>query len=368
MAKTFGRLDQVAEGFAAAALDPSRWDTAMDVAAKATGSFGAILLPVRGRSPLVPTGESMKSTMDDYFRDGWAQRDERYRSLPTFMRRGVACEFDFMTPEEISRSPFYQEYLTPHGLRWFGGVRVGECDDVWCLSIQRSIEQGPFAPTELKRLAALSRRLSGAAELARAFGFARMEAAVQAFEASGSAVAMIDRCGEVLRLNHAAERLLGPNLQIIRRRIISSDRDATAALDRALHALIWSREAEAFHTPIVLPRRQGRPIIAYPSRLSRSAAEGLALCHGFVVFVDLEARLTAAPGDLARVFGLTPAEARLATRLLSEDPIELAADKLGIAYETARNLLKSIFQKTDTHRQGQLVSLLSRMAQRQRDA
>jgi hypothetical protein len=50
------------------------------------------------------------------------------------------------------------------------------------LSLQRSIRQGPFSPAEVKELAVLSRHLAGTAELARAFGSARVDAAMQAFE------------------------------------------------------------------------------------------------------------------------------------------------------------------------------------------
>jgi PAS domain-containing protein len=235
MAFTSGRFDDLAENFSAAAVDPSHWNAAMEAAATATGSFGAVLLPVRGRAPSVPTSVSMKPTMEDYFRNGWALRDDRYRAVPIFMQRGVASDFDFTTPDEIARNDFYQDLLRPHGLRWFAVVKVGNGDDVWGLSLQRSIEQGPFSAQELSHLSALSKRLAGTAELARAFGFARVEATIQAFETSGSPVAMIDRGGEVLRLNEAAERLLGPDLQIVRRRIVSPNRDATVALDRALH-------------------------------------------------------------------------------------------------------------------------------------
>jgi hypothetical protein len=49
---------------------------------------------------------------------------------------------------------------------------------------------------------------------------------------------MIDRSGEAVRLNRSAERLFGPDLRIVRRRIVSWSRDATQALDRALHDLI----------------------------------------------------------------------------------------------------------------------------------
>ena len=362
MGTAFGDFSKLTDAFMAAAMDSSRWDAAMDVAAEATGSFGALLLPVRGGTPLIPIGKSMRPTMDVYFRDGWGRRDERFRSLPTFLRRGVVSEFDFTTEAEIARSPYYQELLRPHGLQWFAGVKVGETDDTWGLMLQRTPAQGPFSPDELARLAKLSRSLAGAAELAQAFGFARMEAALAAFETSGSAVAAIDRNGAVVRLNAAAERLLGPDLAIVRRRIASFDREATSALDRALHALLWAQQPEAFRAAVVLPRRGARPILAYASRLSAQAREAFAACSGFVVFVDLDARLACSEADLARVFGLTRAEARLANALLREPSLEAAAARVGVSVATARNQLQAVFHKTETHGQAELVALLARLA------
>ena len=125
MVGAFGDFSTLTEAFTAAAVNPTRWDAAeMDAAANAAGGFGAALLPVRGRTPTMPMSQSMLPTMDRYVREGWAHRDERYRSLPVFMRRGVACEFDFTTPEAMGRSPFYQELLRPQGLEWFAVVKV----------------------------------------------------------------------------------------------------------------------------------------------------------------------------------------------------------------------------------------------------
>ncbi|KRB21313.1 helix-turn-helix transcriptional regulator [Mesorhizobium loti] len=65
--------------------------------------------------------------------------------------------------------------------------------------------------------------------------------------------------------------------------------------------------------------------------------------------------------DLAPAFGLTPAEQRLCEVLLLGHPPKEAADMLGIASETARHRLKAIFQKTDTHKQSELIALLGRL-------
>jgi len=366
MADAFGDFESLTESFVAAAVDPSRWDAAMDVAAKATSSFGAVLTPVRGLTPALPTSQSMLPTVDAFIRQGWVHRGyERAQAVPALMRRRVACEFDFTTPEAMARSPFYQELLRPHGLQWFAGVRVGDGDEVWCLGIQRAATAGPFSQPELDCLAVLSGSLAGAAKLARAFGFRQIEAAFDACEAGHSAVAMIDRVGEVIRLNSSAERLLGPDLQIVRRRIVSWSRDATQALDCALHNLIWRRSAAACHPPVVLPRQNGRPIVAYPSRLAGGACEGFALAQALIVFVDLAGRSPPIANDLRRVFGLTAAEARLADRLLNEESLETAAASVGITYKTARNQLQAIYQKTDTHGQGQLAALIARLAKPQ---
>jgi DNA-binding CsgD family transcriptional regulator/PAS domain-containing protein len=361
MPTVLGSFDKLSEAFAAAAVDPARWDDAMDIASDATGSLGALLVPLGPRTPNLPKSGSMHGVAEDYVDQGWIHRDERSRSIPTILRRGVSSEFDFTTSEDMAKSAYYQDFLGRHGLRWFAGVKVGEGEDVWALTLQRTSAQGPFSPNELIRLAELSRRLAGAATLARAFGFARMEGALAAFDASRTPVAAIDRSGEVVRLNPSAERLLGADLQVVKKRLASFNRDATAALDKALHALIWTR-GEAFHAPVVLPRRFGRPIIAYPSRLAAEAFYGLAACAGFVAFVDLDARFSADGSALAKAFGLTPAEARLAVRFLAEESLEAASEGLGISIDTARNQLKSVYQKTGLRRQGEIIALLSRLA------
>ena len=65
------------------------------------------------------------------------------------------------------------------------------------------------------------------------------------------------------------------------------------------------------------------------------------------------------PIDLLRChFSLTPAEARLALHLVAGETLRPAAVKLSINYETARTCLKSIFNKTGTCRQAELVIVI----------
>ncbi|MBY6138508.1 helix-turn-helix transcriptional regulator [Leisingera daeponensis] len=64
--------------------------------------------------------------------------------------------------------------------------------------------------------------------------------------------------------------------------------------------------------------------------------------------------------DLLKLeFHLTPAEAAVAIQLSKGISLKQAARTLGVSIWTARSHLRSIFQKTNTHRQGELVSLLA---------
>jgi DNA-binding CsgD family transcriptional regulator len=62
---------------------------------------------------------------------------------------------------------------------------------------------------------------------------------------------------------------------------------------------------------------------------------------------------------MMRLFGLTPAEARLAGLLVEGQSVNEIAEGLKLSRETVRNQLKIVFAKTGAHRQGELVALLS---------
>ncbi len=332
----------------------------MDVIAAETGSVGTILFPPQELViPTVPSSDAVRRCVETYFRDGWHARDERFRGWNTMVQRGVADDFDIIKRDEMKRHPYYQEFLQPHGLQYFAGVRMAAGEDLWCVSIQRSAHQGPFSPAEMLTLAALSKKIAGAAALARALGLASANAAVEALELSGSAVALLNRSGEVLRLNRAAERLLGLELGVVAKRLVSYDQNATKALDRALHALLFANTSAALLPPVALPRRGKRSILAYPIKLSTVSLSIFADCQAILVLVDLEHRPRPPQEALHASFALTPAEARIAVRIGSGEDLVSIADELGISKETARRQLASVFQKTRVNRQAELVSLLA---------
>ena len=79
-----------------------------------------------------------------------------------------------------------------------------------------------------------------------------------------------------------------------------------------------------------------------------------------VFMSDPEERAFSEIGALVRLFRLTPAEARLAAGIATGAPLNDVADALGIGRETARTQLRSVFAKTGTTRQAELVRIITR--------
>jgi PAS domain-containing protein len=257
-------IGKITEAFAAAAIDSSRWTSVVDMVSAATGSLGAVIFPNRGALPYIPVCASMFETFDIYVRDGWIDNDERNHGIPLLLEKGVITDLDIWPQEHIQRSAYYQDYLAHRcGLHSFAAVRVGRGENIWALSIQRTEAQGPFSHSELRSLAQLSQNLNSIADTASALAFARGEGALAAFDMAEKAAFLLDRRGDVVRANQAAEALLGDDVFISRRRLSSRSPQATGAFDATIKALLWNNAASSAPS-LVFPRE--RPAAAVGSR------------------------------------------------------------------------------------------------------
>ena len=60
-------------------------------------------------------------------------------------------------------------------------------------------------------------------------------------------------------------------------------------------------------------------------------------------------------------FGLTPSETRVAMIIGRGKNAKQAAEIIGVKHQTVRNQLKTVFEKTDTHRQSALAVLITKL-------
>jgi DNA-binding CsgD family transcriptional regulator len=111
----------------------------------------------------------------------------------------------------------------------------------------------------------------------------------------------------------------------------------------------------------VVQRGAKRPVLIRTIPVDGAARSPFLGARVLLVLTELFPKSGPPPDVLARAFGLSRAQAKLASIIATGISPKQAAEKLSIARETARNHLKAVFAKTETHRQSELVALLSKL-------
>jgi DNA-binding CsgD family transcriptional regulator len=347
-----------------AVVDPRVWPQILDEISSAVGAVGSALLQSDVRTPDIPRTEAVNDVFDLYFREGWHTRDIRAeRGVPLLLRgHQVVMDQDILTPDEIRRCDYYQELLAPSGLGWWAviGFRAGPAH--WGLSIQRSIQQGPFTEEDRRILAQIADRLTETATLSTAMGRIVLSGMTNALGLLKQPAVALDRSGLVLDFNAAAEQMFNDDVRVRNRSLELSDRKARLNFDTFLQRLRTANECAALSVaPIVVRRLSKRPLLLRVLPVDGAARSPFVGASALLVFSDLHSEAGLCVNLLSQVFGLSPAEARLAAALADGLSPEQAARKLGIAKATVRSQLKGVFSKTETHRQSELVAVLSRL-------
>jgi len=268
----------------------------------------------------------------------------------------VIIDLDLFTSEEVGREPYYTEFLIPSGFRWLGVVAFRAGSDLWRLSLQRTPNEGIFAPDSKPVLAELSRRLSDAATLSKAVSYAELTGCTNALDLVNLPALAIDRLGRVLGTNAAAEAAFDYELRVQNRRLLISDQSASIELEHFVSGMHIASETTFVPTkPILVRRRAKPPVLIRVLPIEPTARSPFLGARALLLFTDLHKTHSIASDLLMQTFGLTRAEAKLAVLIGTGQPIKHAADKLSITPLTARTQLKAVFAKTNTHRQGELV-------------
>ncbi|KQQ41209.1 hypothetical protein ASF58_07455 [Methylobacterium sp. Leaf125] len=110
---------------------------------------------------------------------------------------------------------------------------------------------------------------------------------------------------------------------------------------------------------ILVERPDQRPLIMNAVPLPIDEVDG---SHSVLLLIDLDATPILNHGALEQVFGLTRTEAKLATLMAQGATLAEAAALQGVRVATVRAQLRAIFAKTHTHRQAELVMLVSRLS------
>lgn len=285
------------------------------------------------------------------------------RARPLLMPGRVIATHQFCSDEETLCSEYYHEFLRPQQ-DWFyvvGGCVARDQSLLSVVNFIRGRRAGHFTDREIKLLESLMPHLRRAARLHQVF--AQHQNVEACLEILPVAALFVTELGYVQFANQAARGILRMNdgIGIDGQGCLTSAnwrlRDIITA---ACHAAAGSGMAAG--GSLLIGRNSGkRPYAVSVSPIRRADLFSADHRPGAVVFVnDPETRREPMAEALRRFYGMTPAEARLASLLADGKDLSEACAEMSIRRTTARTHLRRLSEKIGAKRQAEVVSVILR--------
>ena len=301
---------------------------------------------------------------------GWRSYRDRFFASDPFVNlpegRPVTLS-EFLPQEEFRAGEFNQLFLKPTGVKFILGADVRAESDIRArFRVSRGENTSDFGVEERAICAMLLPHLRQSVEIYARLSRIASEKTLYAGTLNQMAVGtiIVDDHGRILDKDPVAEALLkdADGVASVSGMLSLNDRAASGKLHEAIRRIAESeRKGErSLVEAIRVERPSGKRdfgLIVKPAPQPRYLDEQH--IPAIVVFISDPDRHTAmAPAALAKLFGLTPAEAAFAVLLGDGLTLDEAAMELSIARNTARAHLRSIFAKTGVQRQTMLVRLI----------
>jgi DNA-binding CsgD family transcriptional regulator len=261
---------------------------------------------------------------------------------------------------------FHAGWMRPNQLEDGLFVRLSGSPQATCFIVCTSDRSGSFEdPERVKAMNALVVHLQQALRTQKQLTALAINngALAGALEAVRHGIAIVGPECLVLNLNSAAESILRAEDGLCHRHgcVTATGIRTEHELRRALRSALadGTSDVPSGHSFICVRPSGKRPYVIHVLPLSRPASDETSRGPAaFVLIIDPERELDSATTLLRRLHGLTATEAEVALRISRGLSLKQISDELSVSYQTIRTHLQHVFDKTDTHRQGELVRLL----------
>jgi DNA-binding CsgD family transcriptional regulator len=355
-----------------AALDETKWHDVLHKLATLTGSQAATFWVLDGsgqpRLPIFLYINLDPQLIEEYL-DGMAQHDPTVQYLVRHPTLPLVHDSMFITEDEKDRHRYYDWHHRFSDTRYRLVSRMSPAPAVQAgVALLRARCAGRFEPSDLEQFTVLHRHIERALGLGFKLGSlgTLQQCGTDLLDRNPAAILLLDAQQRVVYANPTAEKLCSQcdGLSLSHSGLTAARSRDTDCLRKLITQAVSIRTNGCLPGGgvIPVPRPSGkRPYLVLVAPLSgRHQALSVLRPAVSIVITDPDARPSIGAERLQTAFNLTMAEARLAAALAAGDDLQLAADWLGIRYATARARLTEIFRKTETRRQGELVSLLLR--------
>ncbi|MGX4770213.1 helix-turn-helix transcriptional regulator [Bradyrhizobium guangdongense] len=370
-------LTAAVEAIYDAAPDPSLWPHALGKVASCFDNVGALLQWQREDGTFgVIVSESLTEAALEY-EARWSQHDFKGERA---VRAGLYFGGEPITDRHVGpvddayvNHPFYKEFLVKHGLGWFGGVPVSPDPAIGVvLTVHRHFARPQFSDADLEVVGLLGRHIERSLRLSIRLLNAELTnvGLGEALARIGIGVFSLDWSSRLLFANPVAQSLLGEVFDLVNDQLRVCMAASKGPFESAVTRTLRAKAHDVLSEPkpiLVGPTTTGRRFVIYLLPITAGALSAnhfLTHTRAIVLAIEQKPAEPADPAVVRDILGLTLGEARVASLVGSGIPPRQAAERLGIAEETARNVLKRVFGKLDISRQSELTALLGRLVLR----
>ena len=368
---SFDRLPGLLDSIYTAAEDPGAWPGVLTGIMSTFDVMGANFFINVGSSS--PDGMAIAQGMEP---DVLRRYNEYYFDLDPMVKAsfryppGTFLSSESLFSEsEYTASEFYQDLNLPAGIHHiFGTTLVRSPTSYAALSMNQPVNAETIQGSNLKLFQHLIPHLQRSIAVYERLQEAEHHLAYfeEVVDRISCGVIFVDRSGHVVHANAAAREMALENdgLTLDRECVRGALSNDTKALRRMVSQTLMTTTGEGADCAqaIVLSRPSGkRPYQVVATPLSGRQHERCSCRALAALFVTDPESTPETPEHLVRMlYGLTPAESRVAESLLHGASPEEISDRNGVSLATVRTQLRSIFDKTETRRQSELVALLLR--------
>ena len=270
--------------------------------------------------------------------------------------------------DEFRRSEWFHLLGKPFGMVHTIGVimeqQKGRAD---ALTLFRADDAPNYGRHEQRLLNVLLPHIRRSLSLSGQLGLAnaKTQALQTSIDTLSSAIVLLSQTGKVIFLNAAASRFIKrcPDLDVRHDRLHAKSHVDTVQLEHLSRRVTGAGGERPIGGAVAIQRADARlslQVVAAPlpsdDRVALTSGMGAV---ALLVIYDPNAQPPIPQEILATLFGLTPMEGNLLVALSEGQTLRQYSDEHRVTYNTVRTHLRSVFAKTNTSKQSDLVRLLS---------
>lgn len=344
------------------------WPVALAQIGRLVGAAGVVYL-VFNKETVQPESNYQFGYSDEmtkrYMEIG-ASQDIRVKHIDNLLPGKVFREFEYVPDRAAYETNEWIQYqLRSLGHFWCMSAHIST-HRLWAdyISVNRLKSRGPHTDDEKASLQALLPHLARAGELQRTLGRLqnRYGAVLSVLDKLLVGLVILDEKGRVVVANSTARASsdasgalrLGERLRAVQ---VPKDAQLQSLIQRTSMTAIARDQSDGGQMVVEKRDRSGSLLLEVMPLRDDGFPDGHNIKGTAVFIIDPASPFKASAGALAKIFSMTPTEEAIADSLLNGAELREIAEERGNSIETVRSHLKSIFSKTGSNSQLELLRL-----------